>query len=136
AKFGPSAQLAWDLGEAWDYFMRGKAVFTFSWGDVGGLVQESGQSVVKGKLGTSILPGTHAVWDRENQRWVEFDEPNLVGNTTGGSWHGVISSLSRYPEAAYHFLAFLATTPISVWHAYRGWDGVDPGTLHHFLEPE
>ncbi|MBE3597899.1 MAG: extracellular solute-binding protein [Limnochordaceae bacterium] len=136
AKFGPSAQLSWDLGEAWDYFMRGKAVLTFSWGDVGGLVQEPGRSVIKGKLGTAMLPGTLEVWDREHNRWVKFDSPNVVGNTTGGSWHGVISALSKNPEVAYHFLAFLAMTPISQWHAYRGWDGVDPGTRHHFLAPQ
>ena len=32
---GPAAQVGWSLGEAWDYFLRGKAVFVFSWGDVG-----------------------------------------------------------------------------------------------------
>ena len=27
---GPSAQVSWSLGEAWDDFLRGKAVFVFS----------------------------------------------------------------------------------------------------------
>ena len=31
-KTGPSAQVGWSLGEAWDYFLRGKAVFVFSMG--------------------------------------------------------------------------------------------------------
>ena len=26
AKTGPDAQVAWSLGEAWDYFLRGKAI--------------------------------------------------------------------------------------------------------------
>ena len=31
-KTGPSAQVGWSLGEAWDYFLRGKAVFVFQLG--------------------------------------------------------------------------------------------------------
>ena len=39
-KTGPSAQVGWSLGEAWDYFLRGKSIFVFSWGDVGALCQD------------------------------------------------------------------------------------------------
>ena len=40
AQYGPAAQVSWSLGEAWDFFLRGKAVFNFSYGDVGGLAQD------------------------------------------------------------------------------------------------
>ncbi len=136
AKTGPAAQVGWSLGEAWDYFLRGKAIFVFSWGDVGALVQDVTRSRIKGKLGASILPGSEEVYDLERRAWVRPAQPNVVGNTTGGSWHGVISALSRNPEVVYSLYALMATRPVSLWNVNRGWTGVDPGARFHFLPPQ
>jgi multiple sugar transport system substrate-binding protein len=67
--------------------------------------------------------------------WVKTDEPNIVGNTTGGSWAGVISKFSDAPEATYYLLALMATKEKSIVYAERGWDGVDPGRFSHYLPP-
>jgi multiple sugar transport system substrate-binding protein len=69
------------------------------------------------------------------QEFVTTDEPRKVGNVTGGSWHGVVSSLSDAPETTYAFWSLMATKPISKWLATYGWDGVDPGYDYQFLEP-
>ena len=134
-KTGPAAQVGWSLGEAWDYFLRGKSIFVFSWGDVGSLVQDESRSRIKGKLGASILPIAEQYWDFEAQAWVDAPEGRSVGNTTGGSWHGVISSYSENPEATYSLLALMAIKPVSMWNASYGWTGVDPGYSYQFLEP-
>lgn len=136
SRYGPRAQSAWDLGTAWDWFLRGKAIFVFSWGDVGALVQDTSRSKIKGKLGASVLPGTYEVYDMNNNRWVKLSQPNVVGNTTGGSWHGVISSRSKNPDVVYSFYALMATKPVSLWNVNRGWTGVDPGASIHFLPPD
>jgi len=133
---GPAAQSAWDLGTAWDWFLRGKAIFVFSWGDVGSLVQDTSRSKIKGKMGASILPGTYEVYDMNKNRWVKLDKSNVVGNTTGGSWQGVISSRSENPETVYSLYALMATEPVSLWNVNRGWTGVDPGVKIHFLPPD
>jgi multiple sugar transport system substrate-binding protein len=86
-------------------------------------------------MGASILPGSLEVYDRSQGKFVTFETPNVWGNTTGGSWHGVISALSKNPEAVYHLLAFHATNKISLWNVQRGWTGVDPGAKFHFLPP-
>jgi len=135
-KYGPAAQASWDLGTAWDWFLRGKAIFVFSWGDVGSLVQDTSRSKIKGKLGASIIPGSYDVYDMNRNKWVHFDKPSVVGNTTGGSWQGVISSKSKNPEVVYSFLALMATEPVSLWNVNRGWTGVDPGCSIHFLPPD
>jgi multiple sugar transport system substrate-binding protein len=135
-KTGPAAQVGWSLGEAWDYFLRGKSVFVFSWGDVGSLCQDESRSKIKGVCASAILPSSDTYWDHENQTWVETDDPQLVGNTTGGSWHGVISAFSENPDAAYSFLSLMAIKPVSMWSAQNGWTGVDPGYYYQFLEPE
>ncbi|PIE30103.1 ABC transporter substrate-binding protein [candidate division KSB3 bacterium] len=138
-KTGPEAQIAWDLGTAWDYFLRGDAIFTYSWGDVGSLVQDESRSAIKGKLGAAVLPGSYEVYDRCQGKFVTMDEPNVVGNTTGGSWHGVIlnSAVEKgVEEVIYHLLAFHATPKISMWNVARGWTGVDPGWTLHYLKEQ
>lgn len=134
-KAGPPGQTDWQLKEAWDRFLNGKAIFCYSWGDVGSLAQDESQSRVKGKIGCSALPGTLEVWDRETGQWVRMDRPNRVGNTVGGSWHGVISRLSKHPDLVYHLFAFHAQKEVNMFHCVTGWTGIDPGRTFHFPEP-
>lgn len=134
-KFGPKDMLNWDLGKSWDHFLTGRAALTFSWGDLGPLAQEAG-SKVKGKIGSAPLPGTHEYYSIEQGQWVKAAQPNLVGNTTGGSWAGVISRYSKAPEATYYLLALMASKEKSLVYAVRGWDGIDAGRVFHFLPPD
>ncbi len=134
-KTGPAAQISWDLSEAWDYFLRGKSVMTPSFGDVASLAQEPRRSKIQGKIGATVLPGVMEVYDRGQRKMIQQEAPNVVGNTTGCSWHGVISKLSKNPEAAYHLLAFHATERVSKWNALLGWTGVDIGRQNQLLEP-
>jgi multiple sugar transport system substrate-binding protein len=135
-KTGPSAQVGWSLGEAWDYFLRGKAIFVFSWGDVGALCQDTSRSKIKGKCAAAMLPSSNEYYDFEKKEFVKVEQPRQVGNTTGGSWHGVISNFSANPEAVYSFLSLMAIRPVSKLMATVGWDGVDPGFSYQFLEED
>ncbi len=134
-QYGPQAMAAWALGEAWDYFLRGNAVFTYSWGDVAALAVER-NSFVKGKIGTTQLPGTMAYVNPKTGEEYQTTEPNIVGNTTGGSWAGVVLKSSDVPELAYYFLALTATEPKQRFYAALGTDGVDPGKVYQILPPE
>lgn len=134
-QFGPEAMMGWSLGESWDHFLRGEAALTFTWGDLGALAQQEG-SQVQGKTGAAPIPGTMEYYNIQTGEWVETEEPNIVGNTTGGSWAGVISQFSDAPEATYYLLALMATQEKSEIYAARGWDGVDPGRYFHFLPPD
>ncbi len=133
-KFGPKEMLGWDLGKGWDHFLAGRAALALTWGDLGALAQQEG-SRVRGKVSAAPLPGTHAYYDVLHRRWVQTRLPNRVGNTTGGSWAGVISRYSKAPEATYYLLALMASQPKSAVYATRGWDGIDPGRRFHFLPP-
>lgn len=134
-RFGPRDMLNWDLGKSWDLFLAGRAALTFTWGDLGALAQDEG-SRVKGRTGTAPLPGTGRYYDPGRRRWRPAAQPNRVGNTTGGSWAGVISKHAKAPAAAYYLLALLATREKSVVYAARGWDGIDLGRRFHFLPPD
>jgi multiple sugar transport system substrate-binding protein len=127
-QYGPQAMAGWALGEAWDYFLRGNAVFTYSWGDVAALAVER-DSFVKGNVGTVQLPGTLAYVNPLTSEEYTTEEPNYVGNTTGGSWAGVIMKASENADLAYYWLALMATEEKQRFYAARGTDGVDPGRL-------
>jgi multiple sugar transport system substrate-binding protein len=134
-QFGPREMVGWDLGKGWDHFLSGRAALTFTWGDLGALAQQEG-SRIKGKIGAAALPGTGEYYDLPQRAWVKTPAPNRVGNTTGGSWAGVIAKHSKAPEAAYYLLALMATPQKSLVYAVRGWDGIDPGRRSHFLPPQ
>jgi len=136
--FGPREMLGWESGKSWDYFLAGRAALTFSWGDLGALAQQEG-SKVKGKVGVAQLPGNPEYFSPAQGLWlkaVNGDAPNRVGNTTGGSWGGVISRFSKAPEASYYLLALMASREKSLVYAARGWDGIDPGRRFQFLPPD
>ena len=135
AATGPADQIGWRLPQAWDYFLRGKAVFMFSFGDLGALCQDESRSLVKGNCAVAMLPGSNHYWDRENGAWVEPAQPNRVGNTSGGSWHGVVLKRSPDQEAAYSFLSLMALRPVSMWAVETGWTGINPGFRYQMLPP-
>lgn len=131
---GPEAMAGWALGEAWDYFLKGNAVFTYSWGDVTPLAIEQGQPTV-GLLGCAQLPGSLAYTHPVSGEEFTVETPNIVGNTTGGSWSGVVMKGSENPDLVYYLLALLATEPKQRFFAARGTDGVDPGRSYQIPEP-
>ena len=135
-QYGPPEQIGWRLPQAWDYFLRGKAVMTFSFGDLGALCEDETRSLVKGKCGAAPLPGSSRYWDLEKKAWVEPVQPHSVGNTTGGSWHGVVLSQSAHPEALYSFLSLMAIKPVSMWAVEHGWTGINPGFRYQMPKPE
>ena len=54
---GPADQIGWRLPQAWEYFLRGKAVMMFSWGDLGALCQDEARSLVKGNCARGDAAG-------------------------------------------------------------------------------
>jgi multiple sugar transport system substrate-binding protein len=133
--YGSKEMLGWSLGEAWNDFLGGQSVMVFSWGDVGSLSQDPTSSKIKGKLGVAPIPGTAEVYDREHDQFVKLDPPNLVANSTGGTWHPVISKFSKNQDLAYYLAAFQANTPINLFNIQRGWAGVDIGPKYSMLAP-
>jgi multiple sugar transport system substrate-binding protein len=135
SKTGTSAMWGWSLGEAWADFLSGKAVMTFSWGDVGSLAEDPTQSVIMGKLGARGIPGTKTPYDMQQKKFLNLATPNMVGNQVGCSWHPVISKYAKNPDLCYYFMAWQATPPINHWNVYMGWTGVDPGTTYDWFPP-
>ncbi len=133
---GSRSQVSWDLSEAWNNFLSGNAIATFSWGDVGSLAQDPGASKIQGKLGAARIPCSDTWYSRAGGELVtDTENPNCVGNVVGGTWHGVIATASDVPELSYYLIAMLAAPEINFWNVSYGWTGVDPGSTLHLFPP-
>ncbi len=135
SKTGPSAMWGWSLGEAWADFLSGNAIMTFSWGDVGSLAQDLTQSKIQGLVGARGIPGTKSPYDMEKKQFLSLEQPNMVGNQVGCSWHPVLSKYAKNPDLAYYWMALMATPEINHWMVSYGWTGVNPGTSYDWLQP-
>ncbi len=131
-QYAPQGSLGWDLSEAWDIFLKGKAALSVNPGDILTLAQDTEKSKIRGKLLSAPLPGRTEVWNRGTNSWQEFSKAQYVGNTIGCSWHGVISRLSKHPDAAYSFLSYLAVPQRLVWLTAHGWTGINFGKIYDF----
>jgi multiple sugar transport system substrate-binding protein len=133
ARLGPATMTSWTLGDSWEYFVKGNAVFTYAWGGVTQLAIGQKQPTV-GKI-AAALPGTLAYVDPKTGQETKVDAPNLVGNTTGDSWAGVVMSSAPEPDLVYYLFALLATEPKQRFLAARVADGVNPGSVFQFPKP-
>ncbi|MGQ9689253.1 MAG: ABC transporter substrate-binding protein [Desulfobaccales bacterium] len=133
-KAGSPAQAGWGLGEMWNDWLIGDAIFNYGYQDLGALAQDPARSQVQGKLGCSILPGTMEVWDLENNKWLKLKEPNFVVNTIGPSWSIFIFKQSKNPALVYHLGAFHAQKDINFWNITHGFTGINMGLKFQFFK--
>ncbi len=131
---GPKEQIAWTLGQGWDLFLAGHSATEPTWGDLPTLAQDPKTSKVQGKMGAAPLPGTTEAFNPITGQWKKYDL-NQVGNTNGGTWHCVISRLSKKQEATYDFLSLMANKKNALWNAATGWTGVQPGMKFEYFPP-
>jgi len=131
---GPKEQIAWTLGQGWNLFLAGNSATEPTWGDLPTLAQDPKTSKVQGKVGAAPSPGTTEAFNPITGEWKKYDL-NMVGNTNGGSWHLVISSLSKKQEMTYDFLSFMANKKNALWAVATGWTGVQPGMKYEYFPP-
>jgi multiple sugar transport system substrate-binding protein len=131
---GPKEQINWTLPEGWTPFLAGHAVMEATWGDLPTLAQDRARSTVQGRVGATIIPGTSEAFNPMSGQWEHYPL-NVVGNTNGGTWHCVISRLSKRKEATYDFLAFMANKKNAFFNCTNGWTGVQPGMKYEYFPP-
>ena len=131
---GPSEQTGWTLEQGWNVFLSGHAVMEPTWGDLPTLAQNRARSSVQGRVGATIIPGTTESFNSLTNQW-EKSSLNTVGNTNGGSWHCVLSRLSKKKEATYDFLAFMANKKNAFFNVTNGWTGVQPAMKYEYFPP-
>jgi multiple sugar transport system substrate-binding protein len=131
-KFGVPGMINMDSGEIRTVFIAGEAAMAIDWGDIGVMAETDPSSVVKGKVGFAILPGSTTVWDYKKGEWVQFDEPNQAPYLAFGGWVAAIDAKSQNLEAAYDFISFLASPANSYRSVTTSETGFNPYRYTHF----
>jgi len=131
-KWGPKAQFTFSFSEMWDYFLaKQKAMLMWSPPDAFALAGDPERSTMRGYLGSAPGPGSEKYYSLTERRWIE--KINNIGNCSGCSWHGWVSTLSKNPEATYHLFAYMALPDVHLDITSMGFTGVDPGCFGDIL---
>lgn len=116
-------------------FLQGKALFGWTQVDLARAAQDESRSVVKGKLGCCVIPGSSRVWSFKHKEWKNLSQPNVVGNVNGPNCVGVVFAKSPRREQAYDFLAFQANRLQNMSSVTRADSVLGLSRSHQFLKP-
>ena len=145
---GPPDELNQDVGGSRGLFTTGRCALTMDWGDIGTLVAAKDPATgefpyAKDKTGATITPGWKEVLDRSSGKLVPCDAttcPNAVDGVnyapfaSFGGWSGAVNAAApkAQQDAAYDFLAYMSSPPISGEDVTLGKTGYNPYRTSHF----
>lgn len=133
--FGPPEIITYGGGDMRGNFVAGNYALGIDWGDTGIGAQDETASIVKGKLGYFVLPGSYEVWNIKSQQWDEFDSPQEAPYLGWGGWHASIASSSQVADAAWDFLSFIDTSENSFKAVTNPATARNPYRTNHFENP-
>lgn len=131
-RFGPPGILNFDSGDVRSIFAAGDCALAIDWPDTGIISATSAQSVVKGRTGTAVLPGSTRVYNAVTRAWVDLAQPNVAPFLAFGGWVGGVTMSSKNPKAAYDFLSFLGNPENSYIAVTTDATGFNPYRVRHF----
>jgi multiple sugar transport system substrate-binding protein len=135
-KFGPPEMATYGGGEMRGNFIAGHYALGIDWADVGIMAQDENSSIVKGKLGYFVLPGSKKVWNYKTKGWDSFDKPSQAPYLGWGGWHASVAANSKHPDAAWDFANFLDTTPNAFRAVTTPGTARNPYRTDHFSDPK
>ncbi|GFP25274.1 multiple sugar transport system substrate-binding protein, partial [Candidatus Hakubella thermalkaliphila] len=140
---GPPDELVLDVGDTRGLFVSGRTALSIDWGDIGTLAIDPEISVVEGKVGAVILPGTTRVLDRATGKLVDVDETTAPYAVDGvnhapfaafGGWSGAINAAvdPKVKDAAYAFLSYMSQPAQANIDVTIGITGYNPYRISQF----
>ena len=135
-KFASPNILNFGTGEVRNGFTKScDAALAIDWGDIGSLSGDK-DSCIKGKLGSTILPGSLEVWDREAKKWITRPSVNYAPYAAFGGWSGAVNAKSKNKDVAFDYLAFLSKPENSNEDVTIGITGFNPYRTSHFASTD
>lgn len=130
-QFGVPGMLGFDSGEIRFQYAAGKACLAMDWADIGIISDTDPASVIKGKVGYLLLPGTTKVWNYKTGQWEQqFNQASFLAF---GGWVGSVAK--NRPEknikAAYDFLSFIGSPEKSLISVTTPQTGFNPSRASH-----
>ncbi|HIC90242.1 MAG TPA: extracellular solute-binding protein, partial [Anaerolineae bacterium] len=123
-------------GDVIQEIINGTTLMAIDWGDIG--PSSIGKdSVVKGKLGFALAPGSKEYYDWQTDQWVKTDKVKYSPTHAFNGWAWMITSTSKNPQAAWDFVKFNASPEISAEDVASPDSGDQPWRFSHMtnLDP-
>ncbi|MBS3943255.1 MAG: extracellular solute-binding protein [Dethiobacter sp.] len=130
--YGDPGMIMMDSGEVRMTYAMTDISMAIDWGDIGVLADTHEDSVARGLVGYSIMPGTTEVWDHKADKWVNFPDVNHAPYLAFGGWLAAIDANSPNVEAAYDFISFLSRPENSYISVVTPMTGYNPYRISHF----
>jgi multiple sugar transport system substrate-binding protein len=108
------------------------------WADVGSNVYTNDQSIVQGKVGYSILPGSTDVYNHATQAWDTLPEPNAAPYLAFLGWGLYVMKAAEAEgvvDAAWDLISHLSGKDLSAWMSVYP-SGMNPWRESHFEAAE
>lgn len=132
--FAPPDQQNADLLQNLDNFLAGTGTMTHWWADVGSNVYTNPNSLVQGKVGFSILPGSPEVYNHEAGEWETLAETNHAPYLAFLGWGLYVmneAETAGVVDASWDLISHLTGRDISAWMCVYP-SGMNPWRNSHF----
>lgn len=117
-KYGPPNEINLDVGDTRSLFTSGRCALSLDWGDIGTLAIDPATSKVIDKVGSSILPGSKEVLNRDTGKLEPcsattcphaIDGVNHAPFAAFGGWGGGINAKAKdkVKDATYAFFSYM-----------------------------
>jgi multiple sugar transport system substrate-binding protein len=142
-KYGPPNEINLDVGDTRSLFTSGRCALSLDWGDIGTLAIDPSTSKVIDKVGSSILPGSKQVLNRETGKLEPcsattcphaVDGVNHAPFAAFGGWGGGINAKAKdkVKDAAYAFFSYMEQPAQSNVDVTIGKTGFNPYRISQF----
>jgi len=129
-KRGCAPGLDWVRADVINEMILGHAAMAIDWGDIGPN-SHSEKSLVKGKIGYAMPPGTHEYWDWKDNKWVHTDDVHYAPVHCYNGWSWYITSTCKYPDVAWDFIKYMISPEISSYDVANPFSGFQPWRKSH-----
>jgi multiple sugar transport system substrate-binding protein len=116
--------------DAIDQMIHGQALMAIDWGDTGP-ASVSPQSVVKGKLGFALSPGTNQYYDWVAEQMVTTSDVHFAPLHQANGFAFYMTSTSENKEGAWKFIKFMNSPEISMGIVSDSRGGYQPWRTTH-----
>jgi len=107
-------------------YTSGLVAMDIQWADIGVMAYDPTISVVAGKVGYALTPGSMETFDARTGKWVEFEETNYAPYAAYGGWQNIVAANSQAKEAAIDLATYLSTPEIMLYASVTPGSGVNP----------
>jgi multiple sugar transport system substrate-binding protein len=124
-KRGCAPGLDWIRADVINEMILGHAAMAIDWGDIGPN-SYGNQSVVKGKIGYALPPGSKEYYDWRTKKWVKTDKVNYAPVHCFNGWSWYITSTTKNPDKAWAFVKYMISPEISSFDVSNPFSGYQP----------